>query len=156
MGNLQGEAAGTRKTEPGEPRWGADWTLPINDNSENPSKQSLIREVCFDDQGDRLMIVGWSNVYFIIGMCNVCMLRRLPAPLRPWSQNYVRWAARKTPTPLLQLKTLYADKEYQSTRTNYCMSSHNKYGIAVNQSRLCMRSYKHLMFELIQNFSLVD
>ena len=43
-GNLQGEAGGTGKKGTGAPKGATGWTLDINDNSQNPSKQSLVRE----------------------------------------------------------------------------------------------------------------
>ena len=45
MENLQGEAGGTRETEPAEPRGAAVWSLHINKNSKNPSKQKLENNV---------------------------------------------------------------------------------------------------------------
>ena len=45
MGILRGEAGGTRETEPGGPRGAVFWSLHIDKNSKNPSKQSLVREI---------------------------------------------------------------------------------------------------------------
>ena len=44
MGNLQGEAGGTREKVTGGTEGATPWSLHIHNNSKNPSKQSLVRE----------------------------------------------------------------------------------------------------------------
>ena len=44
LGNLHGEAGGTRRRESREPGEATNWALFMNDNSKNPSKQSVVKE----------------------------------------------------------------------------------------------------------------
>ena len=68
MGNLQGEAGGSRGTEPGEPRGAAVWSLHINKNSKNPSKQSLVKETIVTYECAHTFLCLF-NTFFEKGTC---------------------------------------------------------------------------------------